>query len=126
MMLDEMERSVHDSLCVVQRTLESNSVVPGGGKPKLANQKINERININFSLLNLGAVETALAVYLQSFARSLGSREQLAIAEFAEALKVIPKTLAVNAALDAGDLLSNLTFAHSASQTDKSKKNLAM
>jgi T-complex protein 1 subunit alpha len=30
-MLDEMERSVHDSLCVVQRTLESKAVVPGGG-----------------------------------------------------------------------------------------------
>jgi chaperonin GroEL (HSP60 family) len=35
----------------------------------------------------LGAVEAALSVYLQHFARSLGSREQLAIAEFAEALK---------------------------------------
>ena len=45
-----------------------------------------------------GAVETALSIYLESFATTLGSREQLAIAEFAEALLVIPKTLAVNAA----------------------------
>lgn len=29
-MLDEMDRSVHDSLCVVKRVLESGSVVPGG------------------------------------------------------------------------------------------------
>lgn len=45
-----------------------------------------------------GAVETALSIYLETFATTVGSREQLAIAEFAEALLVIPKTLAVNAA----------------------------
>jgi TCP-1/cpn60 chaperonin family len=44
-----------------------------------------------------GAVEAALSIYLESFAKTLGSREQLAIAEFADALLVIPKTLAVNA-----------------------------
>lgn len=60
---------------VVKRMLESNVLVAGGG-----------------------AVETALSIYLESFATTLGSREQLAIAEFAEALLVIPKTLAVNAA----------------------------
>lgn len=45
-----------------------------------------------------GAVEAGLSIYLENFATSLGSREQLAIAEFAEALLVLPKTLAVNAA----------------------------
>jgi len=103
LMLEEMERSLHDALCVVQRSLESNAVVPGGG-----------------------AVEAALSIYLQDFARSLGSREQLAIAEFAEALLIIPKTLAVNAALDASDLVAKLLVHHATSQTDKSKKNLAL
>src|ERR1700761_2872050 len=69
--LDEMERSVHDSLSAVKRTLESGSIVPGGG-----------------------AVETALHIYLEEFAGTVGSREQLAIGEFAQALLVIPKTLA--------------------------------
>lgn len=45
-----------------------------------------------------GAVEAALSIYLENFATTLGSREQLAIAEFADALLAIPKTLAVNAA----------------------------
>jgi len=31
-MLDEMDRSLHDSLCVVKRVLESGSVVPGEGQ----------------------------------------------------------------------------------------------
>lgn len=92
-MLDEMERAIHDTLSIIKRTLESGSVVPGGG-----------------------AVETALSVYLENFATTLGSREQLAIAEFASALLSIPKTLAVNAAKDATDLVAKLRAYHYAAQ----------
>src|SRR3990167_1736529 len=87
---------------MVKRTLEGNAVVPGGG-----------------------AVEAALSIYLENFARTLGSREQLAIAEFAEALLVIPKTLAVNAAKDATDLVAKLRAHHNAAQKDPTKKKLA-
>eukprot|EP00695_Tsukubamonas_globosa_P000526 TRINITY_DN1429_c0_g1_i1.p1 TRINITY_DN1429_c0_g1~~TRINITY_DN1429_c0_g1_i1.p1 ORF type:complete len:180 (-),score=86.83 TRINITY_DN1429_c0_g1_i1:26-565(-) len=97
--LDEVERAVHDSLCVVKRTLESNAVVPGGG-----------------------AVEAALSIYLENFATTLASREQLAIAEFAQALLVIPKQLAVNAACDATELVSTLRAHHYKAQTDETKK----
>lgn len=93
-MLDEMERALHDSLSVIKRTLESGRVVPGGG-----------------------AVETALSIHLENFATTLGSREQLAIAEFAQALLVIPKTLAVNAAKDSTDLVAKLRAYHNAAQT---------
>ncbi|KAK0636485.1 chaperonin Cpn60/TCP-1 family [Bombardia bombarda] len=91
--LDEMERSVHDSLCAIKRTLESGSIVPGGG-----------------------AVETALHIYLEEFAGTVGSREQLAIGEFAQSLLVIPKTLAVNAAKDASELIAILRSRHALSQ----------
>lgn len=50
--LDEIERSIHDALCVVKRVLESNMVVAGGG-----------------------AVEVALSIFLDDFARTLGTRE---------------------------------------------------
>lgn len=49
-MVDEMERSIHDSLCVVKRVLESQKVVPGGG-----------------------AVEIALSIYLENLAESMVS-----------------------------------------------------
>ncbi|KAJ5457999.1 Chaperonetailless complex polypeptide 1 [Penicillium sp. IBT 31633x] len=91
--LDEMERSVHDSLCAIKRTLESGSIVPGGG-----------------------AVETALHIYLEEFAVTVGSREQLAIGEFAQSLLVIPKTLAVNAAKDSSELVAQLRVRHALSQ----------
>ena len=90
--LDEIERSIHDSLCVVKRVLESNSVVVGGG-----------------------ATEVALSIYLDNFARTLGTREQLAISEFSEALQIIPKTLTLNAAKDATELISKMRVFHAAS-----------
>lgn len=93
-LLDEMDRSLHDTLCVVQKVLESRSLVAGGG-----------------------AVEAALSVYLDGFATTLGSKEQLAIKEFADALLVIPKTLAVNAAKDATELVAKLCAFHHTAQT---------
>lgn len=53
---DEMERSVHDSLCVVKRVLEGKKVVAGGG-----------------------CVEAALSIYLENFATSLVSFDSKAI-----------------------------------------------
>lgn len=98
---DEMERSIHDALSVVKRVLESKSLVAGGG-----------------------AVEAALSIYLENFATTLNSREQLAIAEFARSLLVIPKTLAVNAAQDSTDLVAKLRAYHNSSQTKKDKVDL--
>jgi T-complex protein 1 subunit alpha len=89
-LLDEMERSMHDALCVVKRCLEAGRVVPGGG-----------------------CVEAALSVALARFATTVESREQLAIADFADALLVIPRTLASNAAHDATELTARLVAAHS-------------
>ncbi|WEW57434.1 chaperonin-containing T-complex alpha subunit Cct1 [Emydomyces testavorans] len=97
--LDEMERSVHDSLCAVKRTLESGSIVPGGG-----------------------AVETALHIYLEYFALTVNSREQQAIGEFAQSLLIIPKTLCVNAAKDATELIFKLRRCHAVSQSREDSK----
>ena len=47
-MCDEIERSVHDALCVIKRVLESRQVVPGGG-----------------------CCETALSIYLENFATTV-------------------------------------------------------
>merc|ERR550534_2408164 len=71
-----------------------------------------------------GAVHDALSIYLENFATTLSSREQLAIAEFARSLLVIPKTLAVNAAKDSSDLVSKLRAFHHASQTEEARKHL--
>merc|ERR1740138_1992513 len=91
-MLEEVDRSLHDALSVLKRVLEGNSVVAGGG-----------------------AVEAALFIFLQSFSTTLGSREQLVVLQFAEAVLIIPKTLAMNAAKDATELVAKLCSYHYAS-----------
>merc|ERR1712032_901925 len=71
-----------------------------------------------------GCVEAALSLFLENFATTLASREQLAIAEFAQALLVIPKVLACNATKDSIDLVSKLRAYHNASQMDPKKAQL--
>lgn len=100
-LLDEIDRSLHDVLCVVQRVLESKALVAGGG-----------------------SVESALSVYLDNFAITLGTKEQLAIREFAEAMLVIPKTLAVNAAQDATELTAKLCAYHHEAQRSEDKAEM--
>jgi len=63
-----------------------------------------------------GAVDVALSIHLDEYSRSFNTKEQIAISEFSEALNIIPKTLAVNAAKDATELISKLRTLHSASQ----------
>jgi T-complex protein 1 subunit alpha len=93
-MLDEIERSLHDCMMVVKRVLESKSVVPGGG-----------------------CIEGALSIHMETLADTMGSREQLAVAAFARALLIIPKTLAVNGAYDATDLVAKLRAYHNSAQS---------
>lgn len=69
-----------------------------------------------------------MSIHLENFASRFGSKEQIAISEFSEALNIIPKTLATNAAKDATELISKLRVLHSASQeegqTDEKKLEL--
>lgn len=98
--LDEMDRALHDSLCVIRRIVENSSLVAGGG-----------------------AVEAAVAMHLESLATSMGSRESLAVQQFAEALMVIPRTLTINSAFDATELVSQLRSYHHTAQSVEGKEN---
>ncbi|GAB5359993.1 hypothetical protein AAMO2058_000589200 [Amorphochlora amoebiformis] len=91
--LDEVERSLHDAMCIVKRTLESNTLAPGGG-----------------------AVESALSVHLENFALTLSTRAQMAVQTFAQALLIIPKTLSTNGAFDSTELVAKLRAYHTAAQ----------
>src|SRR6056297_3510849 len=92
--VDEVERAIEDSLGVVRVTLEDGKVMPGGGAP-----------------------ETELAMQLRDFADSVGGREQLAVEAFADALEVIPRTLAENAGHDPIDSLVDLRSQHDGGDT---------
>jgi len=87
--VDEVERSLHDVLRVLGSVIEDGKVVAGGG-----------------------SVETELALRLKDYGASLKGREQLAVEKFAEAMEIIPRTLAENSGLDPIDKLVALKAAH--------------
>ena len=87
--VDEVERALHDMLMVVGSIIEDGKAVAGGG-----------------------AVETELALRVKAYSASLKGREQLAVEKFAEAMEIIPRTLAENSGLDPIDTLVELKAAH--------------
>nr|CAI64087.1 thermosome subunit (chaperonin subunit) [uncultured archaeon]CBH36610.1 thermosome subunit [uncultured archaeon] len=87
--VDEVDRSLYDTLRVVGCIIEDGKAVAGGG-----------------------AVETELALRIREYSTSLKGREQLAVEKFAEALEIIPRTLAENSGLDPIDKLVELKAAH--------------
>jgi thermosome len=86
--VDEAERSMHDALCVVRDVIEDQKMLAGGGAPHME-----------------------IAKHLRDFAEA-GGKEQLAIEAFADAMEVIPKTLAENGGYDQLDILVDLRSMH--------------
>jgi chaperonin GroEL (HSP60 family) len=91
--VDEVDRSIHDALMVVKDVIEKPSIVGGGGAP-----------------------EAFLASHLKEWADSFDGREQLAVKKFAEALEVIPLTIAENAGMDPIDTMITLRAKQSQGQ----------
>ncbi|MEM4260682.1 MAG: thermosome subunit alpha [Candidatus Woesearchaeota archaeon] len=87
--IDEVKRAMDDALGDIRAALTNNLVVGGAG-----------------------AVEVELAKRLRKFSESLSGREQLAVGVFADAIEIIPKTLAENAGLDPIDVMTDLKAAH--------------
>ncbi len=87
--VDELERAMHDALCVVGVAVEDGTFVVGGG-----------------------AAEMELASKLRKYAPTVGGREQLAIEAFVDAMEVVPRTLAESAGVDPIDALVELRAEH--------------
>ena len=83
--VDEVDRSIHDALMVVKDVIEKPAIVAGGGAP-----------------------EALLAAFLKDWSESFDGRQQLAIKKFAEALEIIPLTIAENAGMDPIDTMVKL------------------
>ncbi|WIV68702.1 thermosome subunit alpha [Natrialbaceae archaeon AArc-T1-2] len=87
--VDELERTIRDALDVVATALASGEVVPGAG-----------------------ATEIAIADRVRAEAAGVEGRKQLAVEAFADALDVVPRTLAANSGQDPIDSLVDLRAAH--------------
>ncbi len=91
--VDEAKRALTDAVGDVAVALKSGKVVAGAGAP-----------------------EIEVARNLRKFADTLSGREQFAVIAFANAMEIIPRTLAENAGLDPIDMLTELKAAHEKNQ----------
>jgi thermosome len=87
--VDEAERSLHDALCVIRDVVEEPKIVAGGGAP-----------------------EVEVARRLREYAETVTGRERLAVNKYADAVEVIPITLAENSGMDPIDALSEMQSRH--------------
>jgi T-complex protein 1 subunit delta len=71
LVLDEAERSLHDALCVIRSLIKCKALIAGGGAP-----------------------EIEIARQVDEYARTLKGGESVVLHAFAEALEIIPYTLA--------------------------------
>mmetsp|Transcript_3477 Transcript_3477/g.10428 ORF Transcript_3477/g.10428 Transcript_3477/m.10428 type:complete len:532 (-) Transcript_3477:147-1742(-) len=89
LVLDESERSLHDALCVLRCLVKKRFLTPGGGAP-----------------------EMRLSYELSKWADSLLGMHSYCVRAFAEAMEVVPYTLAENAGLDAIHVVTELRNKH--------------
>lgn len=87
--LEETERSLHDAIMIVRRTIKNDAVVAGGG-----------------------AIDIEISKYLREYSRQVAGKEQLLIAAVARAFEAIPRQLCDNAGFDATNLLNKLRNKH--------------
>jgi len=87
--VESINSALEDALRVVAVAIEDEKLVAGGGSP-----------------------EVEVSLRLQEYAATLEGREQLAVKAYAEALEIIPRTLAENAGLDPIDMLMELRSQH--------------
>merc|ERR1712002_900886 len=89
LMLEEAHRSLHDALCVIRCLVKKRFLIAGGGAP-----------------------EIELALRLSEHSTTLAGMEQYCFRQFAEALEVIPFTLAENAGLSPISTVTELRNKH--------------
>jgi len=90
LIIDEAERSLHDALCVIRCLVKERALIAGGGAP-----------------------ETELSIKLAEYANTLTGMEQYCFRQFAEALELVPYTLAENAGLNPIATVTELRNRHS-------------
>jgi len=89
MLLDEAERSFHDSLCATRCLVKKQFLICGGGAP-----------------------EIELAIKLSEYAKTLDGQESYCVRAFAEAFEIVPYTLAENAGLNPMNIVTELRNRH--------------
>lgn len=93
LVIDEADRSIHDALCVIRCLVKKKALIAGGGAP-----------------------EIEASVQLMKYAKTLSGKEAYCFKAFAEALEIIPYTLAENAGLSPISIVTELRNKHNSGE----------
>ena len=95
LILDEAERSLHDAMCVIRCLVKKRALLPGGGAPEMA-------------------VSTQLA----QMSMTANYPDSICFKAFADALEIIPVTLAENAGLNSIKVVTELRARQAKGETN--------
>ena len=87
--MEEADRSIHDALCVIRCLVKKRALIAGGGAP-----------------------EIQASIKLMNYTKTLVGKEAYCFKAFAEALEIIPYTLAENAGLSPISMVTELRNKH--------------
>jgi T-complex protein 1 subunit beta len=85
--LEEAERSMHDALCVLVKTIQNKRVILGGGNS-----------------------EIRMANEVEDLSKTVKGKQAIAIQAFANALKRLPGIIADNGGYDSSEIVQNLAY----------------
>lgn len=89
LVIDEAERSLHDALCVIRSLIKNRSLITGGG-----------------------SAEVEISYRLNEYLTTLKGLEAIIFRAYAEALEIIPFTLAENAGMNPINVVTELRNKH--------------
>jgi len=89
LVIDEADRSLHDSLCVIRSLVKKRFFIAGGGAP-----------------------EIELSLSLGKWAKTLKGMESYCVSAYADAFEIVPYTLAENAGLNPIAIVTELRNKH--------------
>merc|ERR1719354_778951 len=95
LVIEEAERSIHDALCVIRCLVKKRALIAGGGAP-----------------------EIEASIKLMDYTKTLVGKEAYCFKAFAEALEIIPYTLAENAGLSPISMVTELRNKHANGETN--------
>ena len=86
-LLDEAERSLHDALCVLVKTVKDREIIYGGGNSELM-----------------------MANAIDDLSKDIQGKQVLAVRAFARALRTLPLIIADNGGYDSAELVENISY----------------
>ncbi|WIA43373.1 hypothetical protein OEZ86_009859 [Tetradesmus obliquus] len=116
LVLEEAERSLHDALCVIRCLVQKRFLITGGASPEVEVgyqlSKWSKTLRKRFLITGGASPEVEVGYQLSKWSKTLRGMEAYCVRAFAEALEVVPYTLAENAGLNPIQIVTELRNLH--------------